>query len=51
MRIGSVLLVVWLIVGAIAAGQRHEFSRAPAGCSQVGTSPSRSSPGRSTTSV
>lgn len=37
MRIGSVLLIIWLIVGAVAAGQRHEFSRVPAGCSQVGT--------------
>ena len=37
MRIGSVLLVIWLIVGAVAAGQRHEFSRPPAGCSKVGT--------------
>ena len=27
MRIGPVLLFVWLTVGAIAAGQRHEFSR------------------------
>jgi hypothetical protein len=23
MRIGSVLLIVWLIIGAIAGGQRH----------------------------
>jgi len=37
MRIGSILLVIWLIVGAIAAGQRHEFTRVPGGCSQVGT--------------
>ena len=37
MRIGSVLLVVWLIAGAVAAGQRHEFSRAPAGCNKVAT--------------
>ncbi len=37
MRFGSVLLVIWLIVGAIAAGQRHEYSRPPAGCSQVAT--------------
>jgi len=37
MRIGSVLLVVRLIVGAVAAGQRHVFSRPPVGCSKVGT--------------
>ena len=35
MRIGSILLVIWLIVGAIAAGQRHEFSRAPARCNNL----------------
>jgi hypothetical protein len=37
MRIGSILLVIWLIVGAVAAGQRHEFTRAPAGCNKVAT--------------
>ena len=37
MRFGSVLLVVWLIVGVVAAGQRHEFSRAPVGCNKVAT--------------
>ena len=37
MRIGSILLVIWLIVGAIAAGQRHEFTRAPEGCNKVAT--------------
>ena len=37
MRIGSLLLVVWLIIGAIAAGQRHDFKAAPAGCSKAGT--------------
>ena len=37
MRIASVLLVVWLIVGAVAVGQRHEFSGAPAGCNKVAT--------------
>jgi hypothetical protein len=36
-RIGSILLVIWLIVGAVAAGQRHEYSRAPAGCNKVAT--------------
>ena len=25
MRFGTVLLVVWLVVGAIAAGQRHDY--------------------------
>jgi beta-lactamase regulating signal transducer with metallopeptidase domain len=26
-RIGSVVLIIWLIVGAIAAGQRHYYKR------------------------
>ena len=26
MRIGSVLLVVWLIIGAVVVGQRHYYS-------------------------
>ena len=37
MRFGSILLVIWLIVGAVAAGQRHEFSHAPEGCNKIGT--------------
>jgi hypothetical protein len=37
LRIGSILLVIWLIVGAVAAGQRHEYSRAPVGCNKVAT--------------
>jgi hypothetical protein len=37
MRFGSILLVIWLIVGAVAAGQRHEYSRAPAGCNKIAT--------------
>jgi hypothetical protein len=27
-HIGSVLLVIWLIIGAIAAGQRHDYTTA-----------------------
>lgn len=37
MRLGSLLLIVWLVVGAIAAGQRHDFKTAPVGCSRTGT--------------
>jgi len=37
MRLGTLVLVVWLIVGAVAAGQRHEFNRPPRHCSKVGT--------------
>jgi hypothetical protein len=36
-RIGSILLVIWFIVGAIAAGQRHEYARASVGCNKVAT--------------
>jgi hypothetical protein len=35
--IGSFVLVLWLILGAIAAGQRGDYTRPPANCSQVGT--------------
>ena len=37
MRIGSVVLVVWLIVGAIAAGQRNYYSDSHANCAGAGT--------------
>ena len=36
-RIIAVLVVVWLIIGAIAAGQRHYYSHGPRNCSQTGT--------------
>lgn len=36
MRFGSVLLAVWLVVGAIAAGQRHDYSHLTT-CTNVGT--------------
>ena len=35
--IGSFVLVVWLILGAIAAGQRHEYTHPPKDCNQVAT--------------
>ena len=25
--IGSLVLILWLIIGAVAAGQRHDYSR------------------------
>jgi hypothetical protein len=31
------LLVVWLIIGAIAAGQRHYYSGGTASCAKTGT--------------
>ena len=37
MRIGSILLIIWLVVGAVAAGQRHDYSTGPANCSKIGT--------------
>lgn len=35
--IGSLVLVLWLIIGAVAAGQRHEYSGPPANCNQAAT--------------
>jgi hypothetical protein len=37
MRIVSVLLVIWLIIGAIAGGQRHYYNGSNANCAKVGT--------------
>lgn len=37
MRIGAILLVVWLIIGAIAAGQRHYYTESSVNCVKVGT--------------
>jgi hypothetical protein len=38
MRILSVLLVIWLIIGAIAAGQRHYYTHDKASnCAGAGT--------------
>jgi hypothetical protein len=36
MRIGSIVLVIWLIIGALAAGQRHYYS-GNANCAKAGT--------------
>jgi hypothetical protein len=36
MHIGSVLLTIWLVIGAIAAGQRGDYSGSM-GCSTAGT--------------
>ena len=35
-HIGSVILVGWLVIGGIAAGQRGDY-KGPVDCSQVGT--------------
>jgi hypothetical protein len=37
MRFGTLVLIVWLVVGAVAAGQRHYYSEPISGCSRVGT--------------
>jgi hypothetical protein len=36
-HIGTLVLVLWLIVGAIAAGQRHEYTSPPRNCNQAAT--------------
>jgi len=36
MHIGSVLLLIWLVIGGVAAGQRGDFN-GPMGCSSAGT--------------
>jgi hypothetical protein len=37
MCIGSVLLIVWLIIGAAAAGQRHYYSGSGTNCAKTST--------------
>jgi hypothetical protein len=37
MRAGSILLLIWLIIGAVAAGQRHYYTRNVPNCSTAGT--------------
>jgi hypothetical protein len=37
MRIISVLVVLWLIIVAIAAGQRHCYTSGDANCAKAGT--------------
>ena len=36
MKIGSIVLVVWLVIGAIAAGQRGYYTKLPS-CAGAGT--------------
>ena len=35
MRIGSIVLIVWLVIGAAAAAQRDYFKDAAANCNEV----------------
>jgi hypothetical protein len=37
MRIGAILLVIWLIIGAIAGGQRNYYSNSAVNCAKAGT--------------
>ena len=37
MRLGTVILLIWLLIGAIAAGQRHYYSTSSANCAGAGT--------------
>jgi hypothetical protein len=37
MRIGSLLLVIWLLIGALAAFQRGYFEDGEGGCAKAGT--------------
>ena len=37
MRIGSVLLFIWLVIGGVAAGQRGDYKESIGSCSRAGT--------------
>ena len=37
MRLASVLLLVWLLIGALAGAQRHYYDSSPGNCAQAGT--------------
>ena len=37
MRIGSALLLIWLVIGAIAGAQRHYYTSSNPNCAQTGT--------------
>ncbi len=37
MRVGSVLVLLWLIIGIIAAGQRHYLSGSDVNCAKAST--------------
>jgi hypothetical protein len=36
-RVLTLVVVIWLVIGALAAGQRHYFSGSSANCAKVGT--------------
>jgi hypothetical protein len=37
MRIGGLIVVIWLVIGIFAAYQRNYFSDEPANCARIGT--------------
>jgi hypothetical protein len=37
MRIGGVLVLIWLLIGVVAAVQRNYFSGSDANCAKLGT--------------
>ena len=37
MRIGSMVLAIWLNIGAFAAGQHHYYSGSGTDCAKTGT--------------
>jgi hypothetical protein len=37
MRLVSLLVIIWLAIGAIAAGQRHYYSGSATNCAKDGT--------------
>jgi hypothetical protein len=37
MRVGGIVLLIWLIIGAIAAGQRGYYGSASPSCAHAGT--------------
>ncbi|MGH3378510.1 MAG: hypothetical protein ACRDP6_27675 [Actinoallomurus sp.] len=37
MKVTTLIVLLWLIIGAIAAGQRHYYTSGPSNCSHAGT--------------
>ena len=37
MRIGTVIIIVWLVIGAIAGGQRHYYTSSDPNCGRAST--------------
>jgi hypothetical protein len=37
MRVGGVVLLIWLVIGAIAAGQRGYYGSSSTSCAHAGT--------------